>query len=423
MVLFLAILLGAIHTGIRFRLVVLREELSKLGVYNSRRNLTYWRVHKALKETTNEYIIQKLLKVQQVCIWSLLTLYADLFLIIYFVFYSKKYYTGTPINEHPIAIITNSHPYRDIILGLISLISFMIYFTKMKKLGYSSSLTFSPKIKVDGDFLAFSKKPILPILLFTALGTFLWAIFDWGSSVDAYNRAKLQNTQNSDTNKTISPIDTLNKYIGSDTIHYCDYGNFFAGKVNGQDIGLFPITDTSYAIYQKDNGKWRITDTTHPELEYVEQIDINGDGYKDIVLTYEDTAAGNNYETDCYLFDTTTKKFKYNDYYHLPNIFYDKKTKLVHTSWWTTAINPTTKMTYELSGDCFTYKETYQITGDSLTLKDIAEYEPNKDSTIASISFYKIKGNKEIMTKRITGNSDKMWALFRKTLWDSDASQ
>jgi hypothetical protein len=240
---------------------------------------------------------------------------------------------------------------------------------------------------------------------------FIVLIFICSCQTKTSNSAGLTNSTNIKTtkqNKRFSPVDTLKKYSGSDTLN--NYGTypFYVGSANKREFGFIQTTDSTSIIYQREGENWKVTDTFKFPLYRVTKIDLNGDGYQDLEVTYSVTAAGNNSENLVFIFNPKTSKFRHNKYYDLPNIQFDKSKGIIHSAWWASAALGQNK-------------ETYKITGDSLNFDQGISYSPKgkPHSDIASIEFYTLKGDSTIVNKRITGNSKRLWKMFEKALWDT----
>jgi hypothetical protein len=83
MVICIIIILFAVYTGSGLQLGVIKGELSERGAYTSAWNLTFMRVQKALKKTTNDYDINLLLKAKRLCLlrWGIFVFFLILFIL------------------------------------------------------------------------------------------------------------------------------------------------------------------------------------------------------------------------------------------------------------------------------------------------------------------------------------------------------
>jgi len=220
--------------------------------------------------------------------------------------------------------------------------------------------------------------------------------------------------QESKINKSIRVselgIDSLTKYLGKDSLYQFDLKLLYTGRANNIDFSVLTQTDSTFIICQKIQNHWTITDTLKMStLINIDKQDLNRDKCLDLIVTFNVTGSGGNSENYVFLFDNSKKLFIHNQNYDLSNIKYDSITNLIETSWYSSVVNCQTK-------------ETYIISGDSLIFNKGIEFCPpnsiknNKQSTI---EFYKMKGNKRITTKRIIGDSKKLWPKFNETFWIS----
>jgi len=202
--------------------------------------------------------------------------------------------------------------------------------------------------------------------------------------------------------------DSLDKYSSSDSLMKFQFYSIYAAKINGENIGLVQTSDSTTLLYQKIFEKWAVTDTLNYPLYLISPTDLNGDNFKDLIITYFVTGSGGNSENVCLLFYPATKLFKHNKHFDLPNIHYDKKSNLVFSAWWSGVTNPQEKMAYKISGDSLTFKEgvTYQPEDESQGKK-------------GTVEFYKIQDKKKIIYKRIKSLSEKTFEIFTKALWDT----
>ena len=207
----------------------------------------------------------------------------------------------------------------------------------------------------------------------------------------------------------INVIDTLNKYVATDSIFDYDSQRIYVGKANGTEFGFHSLSDTSYEAYQKLDNKWIITDTIYFPLTYVSSpTDLNGDNLSDIIVTYHITPAGGNSQNICFIYNPFTKQLVHNEYFDLPNIKYDKKQNLVLSAWWAGVVHCQSKM-------------CYKIAGDSLIFDRVIDYCPIEDekNNSAYVEHYTFKNNKRISLKTEKGNQEKMWTIFENAIWNS----
>ena len=205
-----------------------------------------------------------------------------------------------------------------------------------------------------------------------------------------------------------SITDSFENHLAADSL--CKYKavRFYVGRINGQDFALSQETNKPTFIYQRNNGRWTVTDSIHLPLYAVNRTDLNGDHYKDLIVTYNVTSAGCNAENVSLIFDPALKKFKRNRHFDMPNISYDTVSNLVRSAWWG-------GVTQEQN------KRTYTVSGDNLIFKDGVTYEPDEkiNGGLGTIEFYKLENGKRVIIKKTTGNSRKTGAIFTAALWDT----
>jgi len=205
-----------------------------------------------------------------------------------------------------------------------------------------------------------------------------------------------------------SVTDSLDKYSRSDSLVKYQFYSIYAAEINGEKLGLVQTSDSTTLLYQKNFEKWTVSDTLNYSLYGVLPTDLNGDNFKDLIITYFVTGSGGNSENICLLYYPATKQFKHNKHFDLPNVHYDKKSNLVFSSWWSGVTNPQEKMAYKISGD-------------SLMFKEGVSYQPddNSQGKTGTVEFYKIYDNKRVSHKRIKGLAENTYEIFTKSLWDT----
>ena len=133
--------------------------------------------------------------------------------------------------------------------------------------------------------------------------------------------------------ENFSITDSLDKYSSSDSLVKFQFYSIYVAKINRENIGLVQTSDSTTLLYQKIFEKWAVTDTLYYPLYLISPTDLNGDNFKDLIITYFVTGSGGNSENVCLLFYPATKQFKHNKHFDLPNIHYDKKSNLVFSAW------------------------------------------------------------------------------------------
>ncbi len=203
--------------------------------------------------------------------------------------------------------------------------------------------------------------------------------------------------------KQISISDITKKYSDSDSLFIFDTYKIYAGCINGVQIRLYQNTDSTTIIYQKIKSNWYKTDIINYPIAKVKKTDLNGDNRLDLVVTYYFTGSGGNSEIFSLIFQPLKNLFSHNEFFDLPNIKYDKKRKLILSSWWSGVSHPQDKMTYKISGD-------------SLTFNEGITFEPDESTNgmTSKIEVYKMNQNDRKIVKTINGESDKLFEIFTK---------
>lgn len=220
-----------------------------------------------------------------------------------------------------------------------------------------------------------------------------------------------QTTEQTPVIPSFSITDSLDKYAGSDSLFVRKDHLFFAGEENNTEFGLLLLNDTTFIVYQKNKNNWIQTDTVQRTICFVNcSADMNGDNFKDIVITYNIVPAGGNEENMCLLYDPVKQLFLHNPYFDLPNIKYDAKTNLVLSAWWAGVVHCQEKNTYKISGDSLKpFKTVLYCPDNSLEQK-----------TPASLIYFGEKGKAFGKIKEINGPQDSLWQIFSHEIWDSE---
>lgn len=212
---------------------------------------------------------------------------------------------------------------------------------------------------------------------------------------------------------TFSIMDNLNKYSNADSIRIESTnprGSLCIGKANECSFAAWlPETSDTMVFYEKVNGEWQSTDSVNSLWSFFDFdcMDLNGDHYKDIrIRSYSNS--GGNFDNLVFLFNAKSKTFKHNPDYDLPNITYDSTGKFIKSFWFNGVLHCQDK-------------KKYRISGNHLIMEGGVTYCPNREDEgeTATIEYYYMKGDKEIVTKKLEGTSEKMWKRFETALWDS----
>ena len=206
-----------------------------------------------------------------------------------------------------------------------------------------------------------------------------------------------------------SVIDSLNKYEKADSLFNFPDHFLYSGVINNKSIGLSQWSDTSFIIYQKTNNQWHQTDTIPNSLVYVfEPQDLNGDTYKDLIITYAIHGAGGNGSNISLLFNPKTNLFYHNKYFDLPNIRYESSRNMVVSSWWGGVKSCQQKMCYNILGDSLVF--CYGVFICPSKLNELGR---------CNLEYYKRNRNDRIVNKSLTGLAEKLYPIFDTSIWNS----
>ena len=203
-------------------------------------------------------------------------------------------------------------------------------------------------------------------------------------------------------------VDTLMKYKGLDTLYKHDKV-FYIGTIHSRSFGIIQTSGTSFSVFQRHNRAWYISDKLElADIVRVNYTDLNGDGFKDIIIVQDYTGAGGNSENVVLLYNHTTGLLRHNVFYDLPNIQYNKSKGLIYSAWWGSANHPQNKM-------------VYKILGDSLLFYKGVTYMPDEQTQgeTGTVEFYVEAKTKKVVTKTIKGKANKMFDIFSKTFWNT----
>jgi hypothetical protein len=71
-----------------------------------------------------------------------------------------------------------------------------------------------------------------------------------------------------ENNRGFKIVDSLDKYLKSDSLFCYPGQKFYIGVANNLNFGLVMLNDSSFILYQKLKTKWVITDTIDFPLTY-----------------------------------------------------------------------------------------------------------------------------------------------------------
>jgi hypothetical protein len=224
----------------------------------------------------------------------------------------------------------------------------------------------------------------------------------------------IEQTENAENGIPLfSVMDSMNKYANVDSIMLEGsrlYTNLFIGRANDRQLAVQWIEKKNCIVFfQKQNEAWLATDTVDFYFEFchIKFEDLNGDEINDAVV-YSPAGSAGNLENVVFLFNPSTGSFQHNSDYDLPNVQYDRENKWIR-SWW-----------YGGATHCQT-KEKYNMKGEHVVFDSGITYCPN-DSTLGEtgiIEYYKMNGEKKVITKTIPGKYDQLYKIFDSAFWNS----
>lgn len=211
--------------------------------------------------------------------------------------------------------------------------------------------------------------------------------------------------------RVFSLADSLSKYQKADSLFERGTHRYYVGTANETAFALVGVSDSTTALYQKNGEDWISTDTVDFLVSNVSISDLNGDDFKDVIMTYGVTGIGGNAENISLLYYPESHKFRHNKNFDLPNISYDRQSKLIRSAWFSGVVHPQDKM-------------TYMSVGDSVLFKEGVTYEPIEatQGAAATVEFYKMRGDNRVVIRKLKGDSEKMFGVFSKALWDTSDS-
>ena len=216
--------------------------------------------------------------------------------------------------------------------------------------------------------------------------------------------------------ESFSLKDSLEKYTNAESkliVFDSDssYATLFIGKVEKHSYAVWMDNDTIFTLFQKPNSsEWVATDTINigGPFSFAKAEDLNGDNYADLKISSLNGMADNT-ENRVFMFDTSTKTFKLNDFYSLTNIKYNKDGKFIQSSWFSGAVHCQDK-------------KKYDVKGNSLTFNMGITFCPNEDDggKTGTLELYKLVSGKRVTVKSESGESGKLWSEFDSIFWNSE---
>lgn len=147
---------------------------------------------------------------------------------------------------------------------------------------------------------------------------------------------------------------TLNMYSKKDSIEINGIsGELFLKtfNVNKQKIAIV-IDSFSLKIYQFKNNQYLRTSKENLEGANwkIKKLDLNFDGYTDILLTEVEGAHGNSFST-AIIFDSKTNSYKHMKDFDLPNLTIDNENQLLRSKWYSSACGNSKKAIYKIENE------------------------------------------------------------------------
>lgn len=192
-------------------------------------------------------------------------------------------------------------------------------------------------------------------------------------------------------------------------------GELFVKTVtlNNEKFGI-AIDSSFLKIYKLQKNHY--TQISKEKLEGIDwsmnKMDLNFDGFADIVLTETEGAHGNTFTT-VLLYDSVKKTLVHDRNFDLPNISVDHSKKLLRSIWYSSA--------------CGNSKKTlYKVENGKISLLEGINYFDSECGTIENEKRYIIfkqhlKDNKAV-TDSLFVNPDEAWKIFEKSLWNTKDS-
>ncbi len=180
-----------------------------------------------------------------------------------------------------------------------------------------------------------------------------------------------------------------------------DGQKFVAATVLGQYLVLYKYIDTAYIriFYSDDAGM-------NPLNVKVKFMDINFDGYNDVLICDRQGVWGNEFSTT-FLYNKASQTFNRTSFLDLRNLTLDKKNKFLRTHSYRGAAWVRDKSIYRFVND------TIELTGEAWYIP----HESNHDDSLATLKVYLYQnGAAKDSTVQKTKNA---WELYLKALWDN----
>ncbi|MFB6454901.1 hypothetical protein ACE38W_06485 [Chitinophaga sp. Hz27] len=211
-------------------------------------------------------------------------------------------------------------------------------------------------------------------------------------------------------NSTLRSLpDSLNNCwiaINTDTTIEYTSGDYLRVYRREKDLVGIYQTDTTCMLLRKQYHRWWLIDTLPIRyyMMFIDTMDLNGDGYKDILI-HGESANGN--WVGVPVISTADGALKVRGDCMLPNFTFVPGLNVVRScwagSWWATF-----------------FKEEYYWKNDSLVFREGVRMLPpasmDDSSGIDTLEYYHLQGDTQVVYKRLI--SDSSWQVYEHALWE-----
>jgi hypothetical protein len=180
--------------------------------------------------------------------------------------------------------------------------------------------------------------------------------------------------------------------------------------INNVKIGIL-IEKSLMKLYHLINGYFQLTskDSVEGSNWNSMKIDLNFDGYLDLVLYEVAGAHGNSFSTSL-IFNSKNKKFKHLKKYDLPNLEIDQTKKLLRSKWYSSACGNSKKAIFSSINDSVELIESIQYFDSKC-----GEIDHNKRYLI----FIEKRNKGKIFKDSIQLKPKEAWTLFEQSIWNT----
>lgn len=211
-----------------------------------------------------------------------------------------------------------------------------------------------------------------------------------------------------------SAVDSFEKYMRTDSLIIQRRDKFYAGYLNSIDFGIYEANDSQVVFYFKEGPVWKTSEKIVLPLNYLNEVkclDVNGDGLKDIRISGSEPDGYGKDISYSLIYDKTDNRFRRNKNFDLTAVFFDPESKRVFCEDWDEITGADEKKAYLLTPE-----------KDSLLFAEGVDFIPDSaaNSNKASVEFYTLKESKRAVSRKYSGDYEKMWALYVKSLWVSE---